>query len=77
MGIIAALCAGISAGCGFQSGIDSSRLERTASGETLTIERIEAITGNPDLDAEGRRAALRELGITDEDLLDALIAAGA
>ena len=45
-----------------------------ADGQEILLDDINAIRTDPDLDATEKRQALIELGIEDEDLLDAILA---
>lgn len=45
-----------------------------ANGEDILLDDLNDILNDPNLDAEGKRQALRDLGIEDEDLLDAILA---
>lgn len=45
-----------------------------ADGNPIFIEDIQAITQNPDLSAEGMTTALRDLGIENDLLIQAIIA---
>jgi hypothetical protein len=44
-----------------------------AEGQRFTVEDLEAIANDPDLDDEEKREAFRDLGILDEKLIDALL----
>ena len=53
---------------------DSDVVLRNADGEPITTQQIEEVLTDPDLETDEERAdALRELGITDEDLIALLI----
>jgi len=44
-----------------------------AGGETIVAEDVNAIVADPNLSDDEKRAALRDLGIEDEKLIDALL----
>ena len=44
-----------------------------SDGQRPTVESLEAITNDSDLDEGGKRDAFRALGIEDEKLIDALL----
>ncbi len=44
-----------------------------ADGQLFTVEELEEIANDPDLSEEEKREAYRELGIEDEELIDALL----
>ena len=46
------------------------------NGSQIRLSAITAILGDADLNEEQKRQALRDLGISDESLIDALIAGG-
>ncbi len=63
------------AGCGVLTlrPQDFSNAETGEGGQTYTLDEVEDITENSALTDEEKRDALRELGIEDEDLIDALL----
>lgn len=73
-GVCLAVAAALAlSGCGANvTATFPNRLEG-AEGQRFVVEDIEAIVNDPDLDDEGRREALRNLGIEDEALIDALL----
>ncbi|HSW45049.1 MAG TPA: hypothetical protein VLM89_05715 [Phycisphaerae bacterium] len=44
-----------------------------ANGESIRLSTVDAIYLNPELTPEEKRQALRDLGITDESLIDVLL----
>lgn len=44
-----------------------------ADGQLFTVEDLEEIANDPDLSEDEKREAFRELGIEDEELIDALL----
>ena len=44
-----------------------------ADGQEFTVEALESIVNDPDLDDNSKRDAFRELGIEDEKLIEALL----
>lgn len=82
-GAAAALLILVGAGCAVTSGCGILNLQRTSfpfaatgdDGTGLFLEDIQDIVVDPNLTTEEKRDALRDdLGIEDEDLLDALLA---
>jgi hypothetical protein len=74
--VFAALLA--SAGCGtltYERRVFPDEIV-TADGGGVSLDDVAEIVNDPALDEEGKREALRELGIEDEDVIDALIASG-
>ena len=69
------LAVGMIAGCGALVTPDYPDRLVGADGQLPVLEEIEDIANIPevDLDDDGRRALLRELGIEDEELIDALL----
>lgn len=68
----------LSAGCGFEPGGARSQRhrERGGDGQTLVLDDLKAIAADASLTTEEKRRLLREAGLRDEDLIDALIDAG-
>ncbi|GMU37375.1 MAG: hypothetical protein KJ057_05430 [Phycisphaerae bacterium] len=68
----------LSAGCGFEPGGARSQRhrERGEDGQTLVLDDLKAIASDASLTMEEKRRLLREAGLRDEDLIDALINAG-
>ncbi|MCG3130229.1 MAG: hypothetical protein FLDDKLPJ_00983 [Phycisphaerae bacterium] len=68
----------LSAGCGFDP--DGARNQRHREsgdeGQTLVLDDLKAIAQDASLTTEEKRRLLREAGLGDEDLIDALIDAG-
>jgi hypothetical protein len=67
--LVAGLLVAGGAGCS----PDVSDVLVDASGQEIRITAITAITQDPGLDEAAQRQALRDLGITDEDLIDLLV----
>ncbi len=44
-----------------------------SEGQTFTVNDLESITNDPDLDDDGKRQAFRDLGLEDERLIEALL----
>lgn len=44
-----------------------------SDGQPLVLDDLEAIANDPDLSADEKRQAFRDLGILDEELIDALL----
>lgn len=44
-----------------------------AEGQAIVLEDVEAVTSNPNLTDDQKRERLRDLGIEDEKLIDALL----
>lgn len=63
-------------GCGFTTQGSPYR-ELGASGQNIVLDDVRAILSNADLTTDQKRTELRNLGLTDEDLLDALLSSGA
>ena len=70
LAILMGLC-----GCGVLSAgrSDFPNAARGANGQVVFVEDVDAIIGDATLTADQRRDALRELGIEDEDLIEALL----
>lgn len=60
-------------GCGQAPQTEFPHALRGPDGEVILFDDVRAILNDADLDAEAKRAALRELGLEDERLIDALI----
>lgn len=73
--LVACCCAvvWISGGCGFSVSTDFAGRLMGAGGETIVAEDVNAIVADPNLSDDEKRAALRDLGIEDEKLIDALL----
>jgi hypothetical protein len=65
--------AALPVGCGVTAPIDFPHQLVGADGTRITLEQVEEIVNDPDLDEPARRNALRDLGIEDEKLIDALL----
>jgi len=63
------------AGCGVLAARRTSfpASETTATGQTLTVEDIEAIVNDTLMTDDEKRQALRDLGIEDDILIEALL----
>jgi hypothetical protein len=61
------------ASCGAPPAIDYPNVIRTPEGRPIVLENISAIVDDPDLSDDEKREALRELGIEDEELIDAFL----
>lgn len=71
--VVPLLVAATLSGCGTSvSSIAANRLVG-ATGQEFTLDELEAIAANPDLDDDGKRSAFRDLGLEDERLIDALL----
>jgi hypothetical protein len=71
-----AICIGCAvglSGCGTTAVTDFPRQLVGADGTQITLEQIEEIVNNADLDETAKREAIRALGIEDEKLIDALL----
>ena len=64
-----------SAGCGCGSGAATSFPNQliSADGRPILLDDIEAVVNNNDLSDDEKRSQLRELGVEDEELIDALL----
>lgn len=73
--VVFALAAGTIAGCGAFVTTDYPDRLVGVDGQLFVLEEIEEIANIPeiDLDQDGKRALLRDLGIEDEELIDALL----
>ncbi len=62
-------------GCGVLSAgnTEFSHHARGTEGQKLYVEDIDAIVNDAELDDAGKRQALRDLGILDEDLIGVLL----
>ena len=72
-GISIALMALMVGGCGSAVPGDFSNRLIGADGQLFMVEDLETIARDPDLDDEERRELFRDLGIQDEQLIDALL----
>ena len=72
-GISIALTALLLGGCGTAVTDDFSNRLIGADGQPLVLEDLETIARDPDWDDEEKRDLFRELGIEDEELIDALL----
>ena len=75
IGAVCLACAMI-AGCGFAIGssIPSGHRELGQEGQLLVLGDLEAIANDPELTDDQKRSRLRDLGLRDEDVIDALLA---
>jgi hypothetical protein len=73
--VIIAVALVVVSGCGVlaASKSDFANQAETGEGRKLFVEDIEAIVLDDLLDQDQQRQALRDLGIEDEDLIDALL----
>jgi len=62
-----------SLGCGSAVSPEFSNRLIGASGELVVSEDVATILDDPNLNGDEKRAALRDLGIEDEQLIDALV----
>jgi len=62
-------------GCGSAPQTDFPAALRGPDGEVILFDDVSAILGNDDLTEDEKRNALRELGLEDERLIDALLEA--
>ncbi len=62
-------------GCGLLSFRNPAfdNAETGDDGQTFTLDDLEAIADNPDLTDEEKRDAFADLGVEDQDLIDALL----
>lgn len=60
-------------GCGASSTGEFPNRLIGSDGQRFVVEDLEQIANDPDLDEAGKREAFRELGIEDEELIDALL----
>lgn len=63
----------VSFGCGAMPASTFPNQLVGAQGQRFTVEDLESIANDPDLDTDGKREAFRALGIEDERLIDALL----
>lgn len=61
-------------GCGTAITRNYSNRIIGADGQVITLDPIQRIVDDPNLDDDGRRQHLRDLGIEDEELIEALLA---
>ena len=61
------------AGCGSGAPTTFPNQLVTADGRAILLDEVKAIVNNNDLTDDEKRAQLRELGIEDEKLIDALL----
>lgn len=72
---IATICLLVGAGCGSLPQTDFPSAMRTADGQVILLDDVDSVVNdpNPNLDDDDRRQLLRDLGIEDEKLIDALL----
>ena len=72
----ACLACALIAGCGVSVGasIPSEHRESGQEGQLLVLDDLEAIANDSGLTDDQKRARLRDLGLRDEDVIDALLA---
>ena len=70
-----ALLAALVVSCGVQPTPSFPNALTDSSGRVILLDEVEAIVNdpNPNLDDDDRRQSLRDLGIEDEKLIDALL----
>lgn len=73
--IVAGFALSALTGCGFNAQGSSAR-EVGPNGEAILLDDIRTILSNTDLTTAQKRTELRGLGLTDEDLIDALLSSG-
>ncbi len=64
-------------GCGLSASNEQAARDRElgADGEALVLDDLLAVAGDSDLSDDQKRSELRRMGLTDEDVIDALLAA--
>lgn len=64
-------------GCGLNVSNEQAARYRElgADGEALVLDDLLAVAEDPDLSDDQKRSELRRMGLTDEDVIDALLAA--
>ena len=68
------LCIGFTtSGCGTSITTAFPNSVIGSDGQPLVLDDLEAIANDPDLSADEKRQAFRDLGILDEELIDALL----
>lgn len=69
------ICALVFAGCGSLPQTDFPGALRSTDGQVILLDDVDSIVNdpNPNLDNDDRRQGLRDLGIEDEKLIDALL----
>jgi hypothetical protein len=62
-------------GCGCGAGVSADFANRLigADGELIAAEEVDAIVADPNLTDDEKRDALRDLGVEDEELINALL----
>ena len=70
-----AAAAALSAGGGCGTVVTTNYANRLvgADGQLIVLDDVQEIVGNPNLDEEEMRQRLRDLGIEDEELIEALL----
>ncbi len=63
----------VACGTNIFSSTPATLREKGANGETLVLEELQAIAGDPDLTEDQKRQRFQELGLEDPDLIDALL----
>ena len=71
----ALLAAALAGGCGWPQRTDFPNALTGPDGQPIVFDDVRDVLTNDDLSDEEKREALRELGIEDERLIDALIEA--
>lgn len=73
-GCLAGMLAGV-AGCGTLTArrVDFPTAETGEEGQVYVLDDLRDIATDPDLTEDEKREAFRDLGIEDEDLIDALL----
>ncbi len=60
-------------GCGTTVPVEFPNRLIGADGQRFEVEDLTQIANDPDLDEAGKRQAFRDLGLEDEELIDALL----
>ncbi|RME39049.1 MAG: hypothetical protein D6788_06245 [Planctomycetota bacterium] len=71
--MLALLCPLLLTGCGSGIFAPVARTLTDPTGQPIYLDDVEAIVRNPDLTEDEKRRQLRDLGIQDEKLIDALL----
>ena len=71
--VMIAVAAVMLSGCGMAVTTDFPNRLVGADGQLFVLEDLEEIANDPNLDDEEKREAFRELGIEDEELIEALL----
>ncbi len=71
--ILSAVALLTSGGCGTAILRNYSNRIIGADGQVITLNQIQRIVDDPNLDDDGRRQQIRDLGVEDEKLIEALL----